>query len=921
MKIDRDLSTEKEIVLTSTTRRPQDRPLAKKHAFRDRSKAVRFVRTVDRDGPDNPGLDFIAFSTARRRKRDEDEDGEAGEGEADYDYWGFRDGKSEKPTDPDAEYESETGMGFANSEVTARNSELVRRTKSCPGELQAWIDFIDHQEAMMNMERPPTEGRSVNKQQLADVRISICEKALRHSTSDEIFQTELYCRMMTEAVNVWSAEHLTKKWIGILTKFPSNTKLWIKYLDHVQSNFTSFRYETCKATFQKCLHTLSSLSIDTNMCLYIFCRLTSMIHQAGYQELALAIWQALLEYHTLAPVDALQSVDERLQRFEEFWESEVARVGEANAKGWRHSDVEDGPVLDTNSIPLNEPDPTDTLINDLYKREVDCMSKLRYPGRTTDEVGEDDPFHTILFSDVEPFLKFLPQVDETNVVLSAFLDFCGLPPLLVSGSCGEKHVFDPFLRMEFYDVPRGRPDGLKQLIDHYGNCPIKNFRTNTQLLFDQSFPEKSTIVDTEFVIKVLQLLISTAPETESIGEYLLALESKTSSADAFRTAKRLLKAHPTSLRLYNAYGLVESRRNNSTKADQVFSAALSMQEGRMQYSISHSLELFYNWVWEALRQGSRKEALWRLVSPTGKVTKTSTDFEEAPNPTALLRAQRTLDNACEQALLSADFPKAMLATSLLALLAYFSGDEKPEPALVAFEQLSKWFASHNMSQSPIVEPHAQYIAQFIAYHAGHAPVVKPSLLRDTLEPLIAAFPNNTILLSVYAANEARFAIDDRVRSIMHQSSNDQPRTIVSWTFAIYYEILRGEVAGSTSHSIRALYKQAEDDIGAHCPALWRQHVLFEIAEARKESAKRPRKRPRKDGKRSREEIRVEETNQRVKDTFFRGMTCLPWCKTYMMMAFTHLGEEFLSKEDLTKVYDVMAEKELRLYVELEEGRA
>jgi hypothetical protein len=156
---------------------------------------------------------------------------------------------------------------------------------------------------------------------------------------------------------------------------------------------------------------------------------------------------------------------------------------------------------------------------------------------------------------------------------------------------------------------------------------------------------------------------------------------------------------------------------------------------------------------------------------------------------------------------------------------------------------------------------------------------------------------------------------------MHQNtlSVPQDRTIVGWTFAIHYETLKGEIAGSTSHSIRALYKKAEDDVGAYCPALWKWHILFELEEASKEQAKRPTKKPRQDGKKRKGESRVEEAYRRVKETFFKGMTQLPWCKEYMMMAFTHLGEEFLSGEELRKVYNVMVEKELRLYAELEDG--
>jgi hypothetical protein len=43
---------------------------------------------------------------------------------------------------------------------------------------------------------------------------------------------------------------------------------------------------------------------------------------------------------------------------------------------------------------------------------------------------------------------------------------------------------------------------------------------------------------------------------------------------------------------------------------------------------------------------------------------------------------------------------------------------------------------------------------------------------------------------------------------------------------------------------------------------------------------------------------------------------VPWCKDFMMLGFTELRGE-LGEEDLKKVYGVMMEKELRVYVEVE----
>jgi hypothetical protein len=66
--------------------------------------------------------------------------------------------------------------------------------------------------------------------------------------------------------------------------------------------------------------------------------------------------------------------------------------------------------------------------------------------------------------------------------------------------------------------------------------------------------------------------------------------------------------------------------------------------------------------------------------------------------------------------------------------------------------------------------------------------------------------------------------------------------------------------------------------------------------------------------------RVEEAEQRVKDTFYAGLTNLPWCKEFVMLAFTAAKEVFEEKEKW-RLYRVMQEKELRMYVELDDMEA
>jgi hypothetical protein len=326
-------------------------------------------------------------------------------------------------------------------------------------------------------------------------------------------------------------------------------------------------------------------------------------------------------------------------------------------------------------------------------------------------------------------------------------------------------------------------------------------------------------------------------------------------------------------------------------------------------------------VWEALDRGEHKEAFWRLVSLRGVTTDDTTQDQPGENLIAI--ARNTFSLLGELALSAQDYPTVILGTSLSALLVYFTHNHQVEPALEFHSGTSFYITALSETSALFAELHAQHMARLLTHHFTHAPIVKPALVRTTLEPLISQFPNNTILLSLYAANEARFAIDDRVRGVMQHSALHRPEedSIARWAFAIHYEMLRGEIAGSTSHSIRALYKRATDASGAHCPALWMAYLRFELAQLGQERGRQAStKRSRRDGKKSKWEVRVEEAEQRVKDTFYAGLRHLPWCKGFTMLAFTEAKDVFKG-EEMWRVGRILVEKEVRLYVDLDDDGA
>ena len=65
----------------------------------------------------------------------------------------------------------------------------------------------------------------------------------------------------------------------------------------------------------------------------IFLSLCRLEWQAGYQELATALFQAEIEYSLLCPCLSL-SEQSKQRLFEHFWNGDGARVGEEGALGW-----------------------------------------------------------------------------------------------------------------------------------------------------------------------------------------------------------------------------------------------------------------------------------------------------------------------------------------------------------------------------------------------------------------------------------------------------------------------------------------------------------------------------------------------------------------------------------------------------------
>ena len=230
-------------------------------------------------------------------------------------------------------------------------------------------------------------------------------------------------------------------------------------------------------------------------------------------------------------------------------------------------------------------------------------------------------------------------------------------------------------------------------------------------------------------------------------------------------------------------------------------------------------------------------------------------------------------------------------------MVYFFQEQNIEHAIDICNAAITRLKAKDLGWSTVSELLHQSKARLLYHHATTARLFKPALARTELISSIRRFPQNTILLSAFAWNESRYRIDERVRSVLLQQtlpdSQRNDSTLIPHLFSIYTELHRGVSAGSTTNSARAVFETAVSSESGRCSAaLWKLYVLFELRLG---------------------------DNHRAKDVFYRSIRACPWAKELVLLAFKERGlRDNIDMNELRKVWNVLAEKELRIHVDLED---
>lgn len=716
-----------------------------------------------------PSDDFIALEPSKKRKRGDDEPNVV------------RDYRSIFGKNGDSDSDSDSGDDMSQSEDEApemtttkkRSIELSRRVRAEPIDISSWLELINLQDDLFRenqgekLAAAPHLRTEAESRDLAELKVSLYEEALSHAT-EALEREALVDGMMREGARAWSPKTLAKRWDDVSEKYPGSFSLWRARLDHEFLKVAEGTFEDIRGFIVKKLQQLrdklseacaseDDSSDVTALCgqlVYVFLRLTRFLQDAGYLELAVATWQATLEMTFCRPRSLPEKEEDILREFSDFWETEVPRIGEEEAKGWSYfAEDANGATQETRTKPktLSAEIPQ---TKDMFKAwaavEKQAMTASRMPAFTMDEDAQDDPFRVVMFSDIKEFLVWLPEKVLGMArphLLDAFLLFCGLPTAQLSDGLIAAATDDPFIavRSEAFETSLGQAESGRTL-EERKTPEFRHQGGRMAISLDVLFPGDSWFhyldkwessqpesrVEPAWVLATIRHLVLKRGVSE-LAQYYLALEWVNAPAGARKVAKSLLKAYSTDAGLYSAYALIESANNNIDMAEKVLSSATglvcightsnhtALTESQVTET-TKSQFLWNTWAWTCLDRGQTETALIRLCSSIDRTLKTP------PSPAVILKARSHFASTRDYALSAQNLAICIHHAESLALLEYLSSPSPPNPtsspsqgnlpaALSTITTLSTDLLSRNLPPSHHHDLLLQLSARLIHHYA------------------------------------------------------------------------------------------------------------------------------------------------------------------------------------------------------------
>ena len=248
---------------------------------------------------------------------------------------------------------------FENDEMQSRRLEYNRRLRNNPTNVELWIEFIDFQDQALEQtvfraegdegasaKTKKARGEILRAKALTERKLAICKSAIERNTRS----VKLAVKRLELSRDLFDSKTLDQQWKELIFVYPENISLWKRYLLFVQTHYIRFSIPDTCAAYKGCIVKLRSLleqkveskeegasvlELEQGI-LDIVEQGALLLLQSGHSEKAVAIYQGMLELNLFSPSfpGPGYTVADKLSLLEPIWDSGVARVGEAGARGW-----------------------------------------------------------------------------------------------------------------------------------------------------------------------------------------------------------------------------------------------------------------------------------------------------------------------------------------------------------------------------------------------------------------------------------------------------------------------------------------------------------------------------------------------------------------------------------------------------------
>ncbi|KAF8973700.1 NRDE-2, necessary for RNA interference-domain-containing protein [Flammula alnicola] len=614
-----------------------------------------------------------------------------------------------------------------------------------------------------------------------------------------------------------------------------------------------------------------------------------------YSERAMAMFQAEAELIFNPPANiSKMALQAQLNELEDFWDSEVSRLGEDGARGWAswYSSK-----TDQNSVPTSQASQPSTIPDlDPYRQwasqELQADRKMFLPLRSDSDTS--DPYSTVLFADIRSMMLNIKYRRAKHAFRMAWLSFLGLhvPGLSLAGSheldwddrWNLGHLTSPYYLNAIFpsdanqnalltDAVAGVVIGReRQHATSFGPVRCWGKDVSGPLDLSSTDPGKplhkgiwtmEDVLNTdENITRKLFTALRIDHDDSEWDTLALAFETAISPKSAIKLSKSLLSVNRDSLALWNAHAQLERMRGRLGDARKVYQTLLIANK----HDTSQKQAGFLWWSWAEMEwlAGGDQTALNIILKSVG--------MEGPDSGITILRAKRSLEDEADAAKASTGWKEHEGWVRLRALLELLTG-HGPVAALEVFDKYLS-FDYGGPSRESLTTASLMMIY-------CHGVVLKkpmpPSILRERAHPAFEDYPNNSIILGVLLEAERGQGVWGRVRAML--GGNDGKVKDVARRIEEVW------VAGWEKGRWLSEHERTRAS-----SVIWRIYIEFEI--------------------------RVHEL-QRAKKLLFRAIGECPLVKELYLLAFGPLRSVFHAHE-LNGLADTMAERGIRLRQGLDE---